>query len=41
MDKQRGSFTYTLIILVTIAVLLVTSGGAAVGGLIGYTVASY
>ncbi len=42
MDKQKHGFRYTLVILlVIVAVLLGTGGGAVVGGLAGYMAASY
>jgi S1-C subfamily serine protease len=41
MEKQRSGFGYTLIILLmVVAVLLGTGGGAVVGGLAGYMAAS-
>jgi len=42
VDKQKHGFRYTLVILlVIVAVLLGTGGGAVLGGLAGYMTASY
>jgi S1-C subfamily serine protease len=42
MEREKGGFRYTVIILaVTVAVLLGIGGGAIVGGLAGYLAASY